>query len=494
MLGFGMFKAKPSASNASDMPTFKDMSLQNKMLMLSAALKGDQVGMMEVPMMVAAQKKAAEQKVLDAEFMKFMTEGGAPAPPVKIQESVKADDGSDITDGFGPQIHEIEQPNARHGPPSLRDAYPLLMRRKLAGINIKDDIDLLDKLGPNITNINGWAVDQRDPHSVGVFYGAPPTPGAKPVKDQYGNPAGWVLENGTIQAIEATEGAKAGATERARAAYDVGKDAWLPDPEHQGSFIPSTRLQTVQALGGDPRATPAATPPPGVPAATQKSASPAGGAAPANPAYSPPRAGVPAPISRPPGQLRTQSPQEEELAKKRAVAQAEREAGAPKAYSGLQAQAAATDIVLDHLNRAIPLISGGLGGSAGWNGLLKGVPQTKAKDLDALYQVIKANIGFDKLAEMRQNSPTGGALGQVSDTENKLLQAVLETLDQTQDPVQQRAALTLLRAELIKARDNRKQAYARQYNDVSPVAGKTPSAATVEDIDAILAARGVQVP
>jgi hypothetical protein len=41
---------------------------------------------------------------------------------------------------------------------------------------------------------------------------------------------------------------------------------------------------------------------------------------------------------------------------------------------------------------------------------------------------IKANATFDKLAAMRQASPTGGALGSISDFENKLLGAATATL------------------------------------------------------------------
>jgi hypothetical protein len=41
---------------------------------------------------------------------------------------------------------------------------------------------------------------------------------------------------------------------------------------------------------------------------------------------------------------------------------------------------------------------------------------------------IKANATFDKLAQMRASSPTGGALGSISDFENKLLGAATATL------------------------------------------------------------------
>lgn len=57
-----------------------------------------------------------------------------------------------------------------------------------------------------------------------------------------------------------------------------------------------------------------------------------------------------------------------------------------------------------------------------------------ARTLRGKLDAIRANIGFDALASMRQNSPTGGALGAVSDTENKLLQSTIESLDQGLSP------------------------------------------------------------
>jgi hypothetical protein len=46
---------------------------------------------------------------------------------------------------------------------------------------------------------------------------------------------------------------------------------------------------------------------------------------------------------------------------------------------------------------------------------------------------IKANISFDKLQAMREESPTGGALGQVSTFELQNLMAVFGSLEQSQD-------------------------------------------------------------
>ena len=67
-----------------------------------------------------------------------------------------------------------------------------------------------------------------------------------------------------------------------------------------------------------------------------------------------------------------------------------------------------------------------------FGGLLKAVPGTDAHKLGNLLQTIKGNIGFDYLQQMRENSPTGGALGQVSNQELSTLQSVFGSLEQTQ--------------------------------------------------------------
>lgn len=91
------------------------------------------------------------------------------------------------------------------------------------------------------------------------------------------------------------------------------------------------------------------------------------------------------------------------------------------------------DIVNDDINRAINIVNTsslpvtGLGGN--W---LKSIPGTQASNLNSLLDTVRANVSFDKLQRMREASPTGGALGQVSDFENKLLQNTYANLEQSQ--------------------------------------------------------------
>ena len=57
---------------------------------------------------------------------------------------------------------------------------------------------------------------------------------------------------------------------------------------------------------------------------------------------------------------------------------------------------------------------------------------TDAKSLSNKLRTIQANISFDKLQAMREASPTGGALGQVSTFELQNLMAVFGSLEQSQ--------------------------------------------------------------
>lgn len=68
-------------------------------------------------------------------------------------------------------------------------------------------------------------------------------------------------------------------------------------------------------------------------------------------------------------------------------------------------------------------------GGTGAESLLSGVPATTARALNTELEPIRANLGFDKLAEMRANSPTGAALGNVTERELALLQSVVASLD-----------------------------------------------------------------
>ncbi len=128
-------------------------------------------------------------------------------------------------------------------------------------------------------------------------------------------------------------------------------------------------------------------------------------------------------------------PAEREIAEKEKKATAER---ANTARSG--------DVVVQDIDRALGLgrdavlPTAGLGAST-----LAKIPGTAAADAARLLDSVKANISFQTLTEMRKASPTGGALGAVSDREMSLLQAAMGSLEQSQSPTQFRDNLARVR-------------------------------------------------
>lgn len=97
---------------------------------------------------------------------------------------------------------------------------------------------------------------------------------------------------------------------------------------------------------------------------------------------------------------------------------------------------------------------------------------TAAADFAALTDTIKSNIGFDRLQKMRDDSPTGGALGQVSEMELRLLNSALGSLAQTQSPKQLRENLLRIKKHYIGAVEALRAEYAEAGIDLEEVMGQ----------------------
>ena len=103
--------------------------------------------------------------------------------------------------------------------------------------------------------------------------------------------------------------------------------------------------------------------------------------------------------------------------------------------AGAENETRKNSVVLEDIGRAREKIEGApwYDPAAGFAGnILKNVGGTSAADTLALTDTIRANIGFDRLQAMREASPTGGALGNVTERELGQLQAVLGSLEQSQ--------------------------------------------------------------
>ena len=106
--------------------------------------------------------------------------------------------------------------------------------------------------------------------------------------------------------------------------------------------------------------------------------------------------------------------------------------GEQQAAAGRQTEQTRAGIITRDTDRAIRLIDQGAGGALAAG--TRFVPGTDAYNLDRTLDSIRSSVAFGSLQEMRAASPTGGALGQVSDTEERLLQSTRGSLDIAQDP------------------------------------------------------------
>lgn len=128
------------------------------------------------------------------------------------------------------------------------------------------------------------------------------------------------------------------------------------------------------------------------------------------------------------------------------AAQEADKAAAGKAANA-ESQTITADIVLDEIGAIKSKISdGGLPTTGMMGSLLSNIGGTDAGDISASLDTIKGNIAFDKLQAMRAASPTGGALGSVTENELRLLQSTLGSLEQSQSQEQFLRNLTRLEA------------------------------------------------
>lgn len=160
----------------------------------------------------------------------------------------------------------------------------------------------------------------------------------------------------------------------------------------------------------------------------------------------------------------------------------------PKMKSTIADTRAERKLVIDSIDKAIDNAGFWTTGFIGNMGsYLPGTPQY---DLAQTLGTIKANIGFDKLQEMRNNSPAGGALGQVSERENTLLQSTQGNIDQAQSQEQFVANLKRLRQELVngmgRIEDAAKTDYGSLY-DIGPRewGGGDIESMTLDQLDAL---------
>lgn len=91
------------------------------------------------------------------------------------------------------------------------------------------------------------------------------------------------------------------------------------------------------------------------------------------------------------------------------------------------------------------------------------VPGTKTADAAAKFTVLKSQIAQNVLQMYRQMSETGGAVGQVSDNEQKLFQNNLAALSTMQSPQEMRKSLDRITKFVDDSTNRLKSAYDKEY-------------------------------
>lgn len=122
-----------------------------------------------------------------------------------------------------------------------------------------------------------------------------------------------------------------------------------------------------------------------------------------------------------------------------AKTEAERAAQAPKRVKQYEQALQASENVMTSIDRALgmigPMSTGFIGARS------RGIEGSPAYNLGAEIETVKANLGFDRLQQMRDNSPTGGALGAIAVQELVALQSTIANLDPNQSDDQLRQNL-----------------------------------------------------
>jgi hypothetical protein len=155
---------------------------------------------------------------------------------------------------------------------------------------------------------------------------------------------------------------------------------------------------------------------------------------------------------------------------------------APKAAAALQA----SNSQLNRLEQAATQLLGsrGVEGITGWRGAIPNFPGSDASNAKAELDTLKSQIGFNVLQQMRDMSKTGGALGQISDKEEELLQNNLAALQTSQSPEQFRANLQRIIDYAEDAKRRLGDAYSNEYeigaagtagNGSMPAPGASPA-------------------
>lgn len=156
-----------------------------------------------------------------------------------------------------------------------------------------------------------------------------------------------------------------------------------------------------------------------------------------------------------------------------AEAQAKDAAQRPKRIQQYRQALTAAGNVETSLDKALGLLSPYSTGFVGARS--RAVEGSPSYNLAAELETIKANLGFDRLQQMRDSSPTGGALGAIAVQELVALQSTIANLDPNQSESQIRANIERVKTHYKNWRSAVEQSLADEERSQSttPAAGAT---------------------
>ncbi len=145
----------------------------------------------------------------------------------------------------------------------------------------------------------------------------------------------------------------------------------------------------------------------------------------------------------------------------------------PKREAALHQAQVTTQRMADDIDALITKVSSATAGPGGI--ILGAFPGTTATDFQANLDNIKANIGFQALQAMREASPTGGALGAVSDYENRALQSTIASLGVGQSPSQLIENLKKVKQRTLENAGLARSAFESEYRELGDAPATRPA-------------------
>jgi len=142
------------------------------------------------------------------------------------------------------------------------------------------------------------------------------------------------------------------------------------------------------------------------------------------------------------------------------------EEGYYKDVGKYQAAKAQRDTMMNNLQKAKGMVSWDTTGVVG--SIMKNVPGSKSVNLQERLKTVKTLVGFDALQQMRNNSPTGGALGAITEKELAFLQSVEGSLEQVQSEEQLNEILGEVETSINRIGTAQDAAFQYQYQALNP--------------------------